>query len=213
MWKLSFDDKAQAVAMYESGQSLAEIAKQMNVTASAILNLLRRRQVAIRSGYKKRLHCLTENMFKNLDSSEKAYWLGFLAADGWVDEQRHSLYLELSQKDSDHLCKFREFMGSSAPIKTTKKKCKRIILNSKTMIRQLVKLGITGKKSFTLTTPKMPSELLSGFYRGILDGDGWIVRHRIVAASTSSGFHRVRIRYLKKSKLGFQHPSAKTVAI
>ena len=57
-----------------------------------------------------------ENYFKIIDSEEKAYWLGFLYADGCItrfyrNEKLKSMSLELTLQSNDieHLKKFLKF--------------------------------------------------------------------------------------------------------
>ena len=53
-----------------------------------------------------------ENIFDCIDTEEKAYWLGFIFADGSI-RSNGSFIFELSLKGSDinHLHKFNTFMG------------------------------------------------------------------------------------------------------
>ena len=50
--------------------------------------------------------------FKIIDSAEKAYWLGFIAADGcvYVREKNATVWLQIKAEDRKHLEKFKEFM-------------------------------------------------------------------------------------------------------
>ena len=54
---------------------------------------------------------MNENIFQQIDSNNKAYWLGFLAADGSV--KGNELSIGLSSKDRGHLAKFLTFIGSN----------------------------------------------------------------------------------------------------
>ncbi len=47
-------------------------------------------------------------IFSNIDSAEKAYWLGFLAADGcvYVREKNASIIINIHEKDCEILEKF-----------------------------------------------------------------------------------------------------------
>ena len=46
------------------------------------------------------------NIFEKIDTEEKAYWLGFLYADGYVDPERGEIILGLAEKDKEHINKF-----------------------------------------------------------------------------------------------------------
>lgn len=111
--------------------------------------------------------------FQNIDSPEKAYWLGFIAADGNVGE--YSLELGLSTKDRKHLCTFAEHLKYDGPIVEREYKgyqSSRVILCSIDMVRDLYGLGITARKSLTLVPWKGPPEAMAHYWRGVFDGDG-----------------------------------------
>lgn len=54
--------------------------------------------------------------FKAIDTPEKAYWLGFLYADGAVIKDRNVIELTLTKKDVSHIKRFRSFLKTNAPI-------------------------------------------------------------------------------------------------
>ena len=58
-----------------------------------------------------------KNYFDIIDNSEKAYWLGFIWADGYVCKRKrkgnhieYDFKLSLSRIDTDHLEKFKQFV-------------------------------------------------------------------------------------------------------
>jgi len=53
---------------------------------------------------------LYEEAFDNIDTEEKAYWLGFLYADGWVSSKGNTVGLTLALKDIEHLKKYNNFL-------------------------------------------------------------------------------------------------------
>ena len=129
------------------------------------------------------------NYFKKIDSQEKAYWLGFLYADGSIntfydDKKLRSMTLELglSIKDKEHLVKFKESLKSDIPIfnKINKLKGKeyssvRIQLNSTEICNDLCDLGCVPRKTYILRLPSeniVPKIYMRDFLRGFFDGDG-----------------------------------------
>lgn len=55
-------------------------------------------------------YTFNENIFSIIDNEEKAYWLGFLYADGYLTDQ--GLFgCALQEKDKAHLNKFLTFLG------------------------------------------------------------------------------------------------------
>jgi len=53
---------------------------------------------------------MDEHIFDNIDTPEKAYWLGFIAADGNINNRGTSLNITVQQKDSNILVSFLQFM-------------------------------------------------------------------------------------------------------
>lgn len=128
------------------------------------------------------------NFFEKIDTEEKAYWLGFLYADGCVRDGLKSKKIEitLSAVDKDHLIKFRNAISPNNTI--TKRVIKkfgktfihsRLVLSSNKIAADLVKLGCTPRKTKTLSFPTfIPKHLMPHFMRGYFDGDGsiWITK-------------------------------------
>lgn len=129
-----------------------------------------------------------KDYFNEIDTAEKAYWLGFLYADGCITrfykgEKLKSMSLELTLKDEDcgHLIKFNNALEGNVPIQhriiAEKYKADRIVINSTKMCRDLIKLGCTPTKSLTLEFPNndiVPSIFINDFIRGYFDGDGGV---------------------------------------
>lgn len=129
-----------------------------------------------------------KDYFKKIDTHGKAYWLGFLYADGCITrfykgEKLRSMSLEitLQSQDKDHLIKFRDALNSNVPIKdkivANKYKSNRIVINYTGMCRDLINLGCVPQKSLILKFPDediVPKKFLNDFIRGYFDGDGGV---------------------------------------
>lgn len=114
--------------------------------------------------------------FSQIDTEEKAYWLGFLYADGAVSSKDNGLELSLQLLDAEHLNKFKTFLKSSSSIRLDFKigRC-RFHVSNKQFKEDLIKCGCTPRKSLTLKFPSkdiLPEELYAAFIRGYFDGDG-----------------------------------------
>lgn len=121
---------------------------------------------------------MNQNFFDSIDTEEKAYWLGFLYADGAIGSSNNGIELSLKESDSRHLDKFVHSLGF-----TDKKVFKddircRVTFKNKHMHNSLINLGCTAKKSLTLTFPsekQVPIMLANHFVRGYVDGDGSVM--------------------------------------
>ena len=117
------------------------------------------------------------NNFEKIDTEEKAYWLGFLYADGCVGSKEDKVELSLSEKDLHHIEKFKEFMNINNKICYREKtKAYRFSFRSQKCKFDLIRQGCFPKKSLILKFPteeQVPKNLMKHFIRGYFDGDGW----------------------------------------
>lgn len=71
--------------LYNSGLSTVKIGKMFGKHYSTVRNILINNGVKLRSNkINSRKYTINENYFKNIDTEEKAYWLGFIYADGYI---------------------------------------------------------------------------------------------------------------------------------
>jgi len=124
---------------------------------------------------------MNSTIFEKIDTEEKAYWLGFLYADGTVYKTGKNYYrfeLGLAEKDLIHIEKFKKFVSSKHDIKYRfKTKSFRIAFNDPQFTKNLIDLGCVPNKSLILTFPteeQVPLELQKHFIRGYFDGDGYL---------------------------------------
>jgi predicted DNA-binding protein YlxM (UPF0122 family) len=119
------------------------------------------------------------NFFDDIDSEEKAYWLGFLMADGSIRD--YMIRLGLGRKDKDHLEKFIVSLGSNRKVEDYEQayskggkvhKMSRLIINSAHMRKKLRSHGLSERKSLNEVLPELAPEMISHFIRGYFDGDG-----------------------------------------
>lgn len=142
----------------------------------------------------KRKYNYDENFFECIDSFEKAYWLGFITADGYIMDNTKKnnksdccgLRIRLSIDDKNHLYKFHERLKCNKPIlevknygiySNQKNLCESTIYCRK-IVKDLNNIGLTsGNKS---TNEKFiildNDELTKNFILGLFDGDGSITK-------------------------------------
>lgn len=150
----------------------------------------------------------SEDFFETIDSEEKAYWLGFIAADGCVSGNR--LKLGLSSKDRDHLVKLLNSLNSSHLIHDDFTKNKTLLyprssinIQSKKIVSDLIQYGINERKSLSLilSVELINPELHRHIWRGILDGDGCITQSKNRWNISLLGSYQVISEFIKFLKL------------
>lgn len=102
----------------EQFRSAAKIAKKYCINRKTIINHLKKEGFKINKH--KSTYFINENIFEKIDTEEKAYWLGFIYADGYVSTNTYAFGIELSIKDIDHLIKFKKFLSWDGEIKISK---------------------------------------------------------------------------------------------
>ena len=127
----------------------------------------------------KRSHAIKDpNPFDIMTKEEGAYLLGLIYADGCLSLESNGIdaRVTIALKDKDliealhpYFCPDRKLYKQTTHYNTMSYS----IINKNTeFIKELRKLGITERKSLTLTYPEIPQELESNFIRGYFDGDG-----------------------------------------
>ena len=162
---------------YLNGESLTSISKQLKIDRATLSQNLKKDNVEVINF--QNITKFNENFFETIDTEEKAYWLGFLYADGSIGDKKNTIEISLQSSDYHHLEKFNESIDGAPDkhIYRDKVRCRICYSNKKTK-NDLIKLGCTPKKSLTLTFPnqeQVPDEFLYDFIRGYVDGDGSVM--------------------------------------
>lgn len=170
-------DHEKIVNLYLSGEPTKKIAIKFNICSQTIYNILEKQNI-YRKGNKYRLHKFNINYFENIDSADKAYFLGLLYADGYNSES--SIEIALKEEDKYILEIFANFVNYTGSLEFLKKQSEnhenkyRLRLNSVKMCKDLTNLGCIKAKSHKTYFPDISEEFHSHFVRGYFDGDGSI---------------------------------------
>lgn len=119
-----------------------------------------------------RKYNFNEHYFDNIDCQEKAYWLGFFAADGYNHRNKGCIEFRLHKQDIEILEKFKSCIGASNPIGLYKETYCNLNLYSKYLCEKLAEYGLYQAKTYTLQLPVLEESLMRHFIRGYFDGDG-----------------------------------------
>jgi hypothetical protein len=176
---------------YLNGEkTISCIAKELNVNRKKLSKDLKYKYnlVVLHDGKKQ----IDDSYFNIVNTKEKAYWLGFLFADGYNDTIRHAVELCLQDADKSHIEKFKNAIQSKHKI--SKRTIKgfinwRIYFRSKQISTSLHKYGCVKNKSFIMKFPLINKKLIPHFIRGYFDGDGCVYTpaRRKISVSFTSG--------------------------
>lgn len=195
----SKDETELMLEMYKDGETYSDIGKALHTKAQKVSTYLKELGYGVRPHNQLKNHeylsasrknSLNENFFKTIDTESKAYWLGFLYADGCIckkyDKSGHekggSVELTLKSDDKYHIQNFLSDIQSTAPIADRKIKlngkeyfANRACITSIKMVNDLISHGCVENKSLILEPPtSVPYGLISHFIRGYFDGDGCV---------------------------------------
>jgi hypothetical protein len=162
-----------------------QLAKFLNVHSNAIRDW--RVKLCIPAKHRLKRHKtydVNELFFRKIESESQAYSLGFICGDGNIHPRKSSFSISVNEKDIDVLYKIRNAMLSNAPIPlvdnnrgfATKWKSAILNINRRTMVNDLVNLGVNPQKSKTIHYPDIPKSLDRHFIRGLWDSDGCVIR-------------------------------------
>ena len=126
-----------------------------------------------------RKYNIDETFFDEINSEKKAYFLGFLYADGTVSPERNTVSLRLSEDDKEILENLRDCISEDLPLRydvrkkgSKSKNMYGINLHSKHLCMRIQEIGCVKNKTFSCKVPIIPTQLYRHFIRGYFDGDG-----------------------------------------
>lgn len=177
-----------AAVAFVNGMPMNEVLSTYNVCYASVYNAINRFNIP----YKKtagRTIFFNDDFFHTIDTEEKAYWLGFIFADGAIIKtskdmsEYNRLSICLSVKDEKHLQKFAEAIeyptekikhclsdGNYGMHELCYLRC-----NSVKMVRDLQSHNCHPNKTYISSYPDdIPPKLERHFIRGYFDGDGSI---------------------------------------
>src|SRR3989344_4125860 len=111
-------------------------------------------------------------------SPEVAYAIGLLATDGCVSKDKR--HIDFTSKDRELVDSFKKCLSLSVKVGKKRnglkkdKKYYRVQFGDVNFYRWLLKIGLTTRKSKTLSALKIPDKYFFDFLRGCFDGDGTI---------------------------------------
>lgn len=161
-----------------------QIAKELNCSTSFVKKIWTENNL---NGTLKTIYYYNEDYFEKIDTNEKAYWLGFIAADGNLyrrDGHQGLISIAVHKQDIELLESFKAELNTMKPISLTKDKRREntimatLQISSDKMFNQLLEKGIGLRKTFDLDLScifqQIPTQFHPSFILGYFDGDGSI---------------------------------------
>lgn len=134
--------------------------------------------------YIRREKIVNYDFFDKIDTEEKAYWLGFILADGNIHKNKMNIQINLSALDEKHLEKFANiFKKDIYHFETYSKNYNKIYkivtlsISSKNIHNSLQNVGVKINKTDNedgSSVDFVKNDLLPHLVRGCFDGDGSI---------------------------------------
>lgn len=174
---ICLSDSKFIIELYLSGIGCKVIADKLGYNEQSVRKLIK--EMGILRNTKPYQNLLDHTWLDKIDSEIKSYYLGLLAADGWLD--KNSLFIDLHEKDSVLLEKLQQRVAPFIPLAFYKKKGVetkhvRFVVTSKQWCEQCQNLKIGYNKSLTIPDmiDNIPKEFRNHFIRGYFDGDGTV---------------------------------------
>lgn len=166
---------------FNSGHTLTETSEFFKVPYKSVVHLLTKEGFRKQSREQTKLRKQRQNSidyFKNIDTHEKAYFLGLLFSDGYLYSSYYditkSVGIALQLRDSYVLEYLKEKLNLTGKISIYKNSAKLVITNF-SVYNDLINLGMIENKSHSeYHIPNISEEFINSFILGYFDGDGCI---------------------------------------
>jgi len=188
---------------YSVLKSIIKVAKKHKSYPDRISKILKKNKIyipttaQIASIFSSQKMKIDESYFETIDTEEKAYFLGFLAADGSNFTPKNKISITLNSKDKEILKKFKIALKADklitdkyqeSGIKKTFNWYSTFTISNLKLSQDLLFHGICDRKSYYLKFPTtVPKDLIKHYIRGHFDGDGSIGYRMLPRIRTKSG--------------------------
>lgn len=177
-------DKTDYICSQYGKKTKTALAKELNCSASFIKKIWQENHL---TGTINSTYFSDETYFDNIDTSQKAYFLGLIAADGCIyrrDGHQGMISLSVRESDIEMIETLRQELGTTKPISIVQDKrrpetCMATLqITSDKLCNRLLELGIGVRKTFDMSikdiASSLPKHLINSFVLGYFDGDGSI---------------------------------------
>lgn len=185
----------EAAKYYSDNQvSIIDCAKKFKIGKNTLYNYLKENNLIKNDKNYQKDITYDKNFFDSIDNEEKAYWLGFIMADGYTKLDKNNnpaqTTIEISKKDINLLDAFKKSIKSNYIIRERSRTtitgkiseiCS-ITISSHHLTKQLVSYGVVPNKTYIGFINEEifgdNEELIFHYLRGYSDGDGTINKNK-----------------------------------
>lgn len=185
-------------ALYEN-KTILEICRKYNMPRTSVTRYAKKFGLYESKFTREKENKIIESYFENIDNARKAYWLGFIMADGniylYKDSNKIQFSLKIQKSDEKLIHNFANDIGfNQEKIRTGEAKRNDTITQyvelrsyNTTFCKNLMKYGICPQKTGREIIPKkIPYDLKKDFIRGFFDGDGHISKSSVEYCTASA---------------------------
>lgn len=182
------------IRLYEKGLTYKKISEEVKILKPGkISKILKEKGFKNRgASISNRKYSVNDTFFDNIDSEEKAYFLGIIYADGYLSKTKYggSIIIQLKLTDIEILEKLKNSISYTGKIHIRQRNPKwkgsypnsytsaRLEITNKHIFQRLTEIGLTQNKTEDC---KYPYDIINkkyqkDFIRGYFDGDGSVFK-------------------------------------
>ena len=171
------------VNLYTQTQATTkEIACKYNVCENSIIKLLKDSGVTVpKNSLPRCIYPCDQSYFDNVDTPEKAYFLGFIFGDGHNDLKRTRVNISIQERDREILDYYTKIIQPQKPLYLLKhdRNLRQneiiMVISGEKICKKLQEYGCQQNKTWHLDYPTFLAENLQQFFiKGMFDSDGCI---------------------------------------
>lgn len=191
--KLTSVEQSEIIELYNNTDfSYQKISELVSVPITSIDSVVHRFNLSKnkdKTVIRRKYSISNENYFENIDSHNKAYWLGFIGADGCISyrnkgECHNILKISLQSSDDYILECLKKELGTSKPLcycRSNGREYVTLEISSNKIVQDLENLGLHERKTYGNSIANIPNEYMIDLIRGYIDGDGTIGDNKLVS--------------------------------
>ena len=193
--KISIENEIKIIDLYVyENKSTCYISKLFNTNTNLIRNLLIRNDIKLRKNSENsKKYKVNEDYFNDINTNEKAYFIGLLFADGNIAKKTLHTSISLKEDDAYILDYFLKKIYENRELEYIPKKTKlfndsiveslpqkKLSIQNKKIGNDLLKIGLIPNKTHILKFPIINKIFYPSFILGYFDGDGCIYKSKSV---------------------------------